>query len=572
MIKKIYKAVFVNFRIFGLCAAMCMVVAFSSCSRDDESLTEPERYSSKDITSYEDLFRGFWTVMDDNYNYFYEEKERNNLDWDQVYAEYLPKFKALKTWEREGYSNDEITKEADIARSYFEEIVNGITDRHFSLKIEFPESRTESSETSFRGGMKEDAPLFYNKTDTKRRMKDKLEVSFSKSLYLGPLGFLSTLGGYLQSAPDTFYFSFNSFYLLFYEIDLSNSDSFLFNDPADAGLIDRSELEQNTKLTTIENEELRKFIRDWTIETYDTWHEALTITLQSEVLAGEVDRFNRTEEVTDALLEEVTYLQEVIEGLSDTQNSAFDNNVPSSYDDNENAQNYVSNFRDRIKEMKKSYNLSSFEETLKTIKNNAWIYQSFFNPLHRGEIKKLILDLRGNGGGAVIDTRFFVERLVTKEALVGYQRTKEGNGRFNYTPWAPMHTKPHPFAIPDPIPIIILTDYGSVSMSEMTTMTLKTQGNMVKSVGDYTRGATAGLGRSDDFNGGTKVEIKDVMKFYMPLMATKDASGKVIEGIGVEPDVYVAPPTEEEIKDMKNNPEGHKDRTFEKAIEVISGM
>ncbi|MGS2764532.1 S41 family peptidase [Sinomicrobium pectinilyticum] len=567
MIKKIYKAVFVNFRIFGLCAAMCMVAAFSSCSRDDESLTEPGRYSSEDITSYEDLFRVFWTVMDENYNYFYEEKERNNLDWDKVYAEYFPKFKALKTWEQEGYSNDEIGEESDIAESYFEEIINGITDQHFYVDITLPISSNVNYTKSYYSGMKKSSPLYYDKMETQSYMTDKVE---NGSLSYTGISNVFAYGGNLKSNPDIYYFTFNKFRLTSsFPLDL-NKDDLLLDTPVSKLFIDRSELEENESLDAIENEELRRNIRDWTLEVYDAWYEALTEMLQSEILAREIDQFNQTEELTDALIEEAGKLDEIIEGLP----SSSKYNAPDVGDD-ENAKSYVSNFGEKMRNLEFAYNFPSFDRLLNQIrdKDAQLLYSNFYNPLTRGDIKKLILDLRGNGGGAVIDFRSFTERLVTKEALVGYQRTKEGNGRFNYTPWVPVHTKPHPFGIPKDIPIVILTDKGSASMAEISTLGLKSQGDHVKSIGDYTAGATAGLSSDEDeYNGGTQAEeVGGVMSFYMPLMAFKDASGKVIEGIGIEPDVYVAPPTEEEIKDMEHNPE-HRDRTLEKAIEVISGM
>lgn len=71
---------------------------FNSCVKDDEiSITEPVRYTSDDIKSYADLFKVFWTVMDQRYNYFYEQKRKDNKDWNAVYREYYPKFSALKT-------------------------------------------------------------------------------------------------------------------------------------------------------------------------------------------------------------------------------------------------------------------------------------------------------------------------------------------------------------------------------------------------------------------------------------------------------------------------------------------
>lgn len=83
--------------IFGLMFIMASGI-FNSCVKDDEiSITEPVRYTSDDIKSYADLFKVFWTVMDQRYNYFYEQKRKDNKDWNAVYREYYPKFSALKT-------------------------------------------------------------------------------------------------------------------------------------------------------------------------------------------------------------------------------------------------------------------------------------------------------------------------------------------------------------------------------------------------------------------------------------------------------------------------------------------
>lgn len=52
-------------------------MSFNSCAReDDTAITEPTRYTSSDVKSYADLFKVFWTVMDQRYNYFYEQKKK----------------------------------------------------------------------------------------------------------------------------------------------------------------------------------------------------------------------------------------------------------------------------------------------------------------------------------------------------------------------------------------------------------------------------------------------------------------------------------------------------------------
>lgn len=42
--------------------------------------------------------------MDERYNYFYEQRRNDGLDWDAVYKEYYPKFAALKSYKKEGFT------------------------------------------------------------------------------------------------------------------------------------------------------------------------------------------------------------------------------------------------------------------------------------------------------------------------------------------------------------------------------------------------------------------------------------------------------------------------------------
>ncbi|MDM1328815.1 S41 family peptidase, partial [Myroides odoratimimus] len=125
------------------------------------------------------------------------------------------------------------------------------------------------------------------------------------------------------------------------------------------------------------------------------------------------------------------------------------------------------------------------------------------------------------------------------------------------------------FGIPANIPIAVLTDKGSASMSEITTLMLKSQGNHVVSVGDYSAGATAGLGAVDDFNGGTRDEIAGgKLKFYMPLLAMKDTEGVVVEGVGIKPNIQVSPLTDSEVAQMSSPT--FIDRVLNEAINYLN--
>ena len=128
---------------------------FVSCVKDKAiTITEPARYTSSDIKSYADLFKVFWTVMDQRYAYFLEQYQRNGQDWSEVYNEYYPKFEALKTWGKEGSTDEEIANDTKLANKYFEDIIDPIIDMHFSVKIIMPYKKGESREYNYFGDLK----------------------------------------------------------------------------------------------------------------------------------------------------------------------------------------------------------------------------------------------------------------------------------------------------------------------------------------------------------------------------------------------------------------------------------
>lgn len=47
-------------------------------------------------------------------------------------------------------------------------------------------------------------------------------------------------------------------------------------------------------------------------------------------------------------------------------------------------------------------------------------------------------------------------------------------------------------------------------------------------------------------------------------------NAEVIEGIGIKPDIYVTPPTNEELQTMKNLPQTFVDRVMAEAIKYLS--
>ncbi|MEL5902882.1 S41 family peptidase [Elizabethkingia anophelis] len=543
------------------------VATLNSCVKDDEiSVTEPTRYTSDDVQSYADLFKVFWTTMDQRYNYFYEQKERGGMDWNAVYREYYPKFAALKTYNKGSeFSDNDILEDRKKAVQYFTDIIDPIIDRHFGLIVYLPQSKgSKNTKVFFRGGMKSKPANVYGFAPKYNYMATRLTDVVTQSIRVSTTSIFTYLMGNLQSNPDIYYISYNQFALYATQINLK--DKYLTPNPVDNYALTTAEIDKAPELSAIKDINARNKARDFTVNVLNQWNTFFN-SADVKSFNDQVTEFKNTEVVSDAFVNLSKTLLAKSQSLVAYGSKSTYSSVSTSDTDK-----YITWFMDRMKgHVESGYNFEQFKTDAKNIVQQGPFYQKFLNPLHKGSIKKLIIDVRGNGGGAVIDFRYFVERFVTKNIVWGYQRTKEGNGQFNYTPWIPVQAKPHQFGMPANIPIAILTDKGSYSMSEMSTMMLKSQGSQVVSVGDFSAGATAGLiSNSDEFNGGSQDVIANVMQFYMPVMATKDMSGQVIEGIGVKPDILVEPPTDAEVKEMENSPSTFVDRVLNEAVKYLS--
>ncbi|SDI93895.1 S41 family peptidase [Chryseobacterium jejuense] len=533
-------------------------VTFNSCMQENDSpITEPTRYTSNDIKSYADLFKVFWTVMDQRYNYFYEQKGKDGMDWNAIYKEYYPKFAALKSYNG-GVSDAEFQADAEKARVYFTEIINPIIDRHFYVKIKVPFSNSGITNTyTFYGGMNEARSNTYPFDAKYGYMKDRLQDG-------AVLANNFLLAGNLKSNPDIYYFSFKSFSLST-NFKITLLDKYLSPDPGNSLVLTPAAIESSTQLNAISDVNKRNEVKNFTINILNEWN-SFPNSNEMKSFNSQIGTFKSTEVLSDAFLSVTQQLLTKSNNLVKYNSTATYSSVLSSE-----TLAYIQWFIQQMdNHVKYGYNLGQFQSAANKILTNASFYQKFLNPLHKGDIKKVIIDLRGNGGGNIVDARFFTDRFITKSALAFYQRTKEGNGQFNYTPWVPVQVNPHMFGIPGNIPIVVLTDKGSASMSEMSTLMLKSQGTHAISMGDYSAGATAGLGGSDDFNGGTRDAIAGgILEFYMPLMATKNLNNEVIEGIGVKPDIYVTPPSNAEVAQMTNSPKTFADRVMEEAIKYL---
>ena len=165
--------------------------------------------------------------------------------------------------------------------------------------------------------------------------------------------------------------------------------------------------------------------------------------------------------------------------------------------------------------------------------------QYFFDQLSNmpENIKGIIIDVRGNQGGDLRDLNFLIGHFIDQPLHFGFTRTKSGNGRLDYTPWIKAFVNPEHNATAIKIPIIVLADMSSASLSEAVVMAIKSIPNGIF-VGETTWGATGPITEEEAFNDG-QFQISNFLSVQASSCNFKYLDGKIYEGIGFMPDVFI---------------------------------
>jgi C-terminal processing protease CtpA/Prc len=171
---------------------------------------------------------------------------------------------------------------------------------------------------------------------------------------------------------------------------------------------------------------------------------------------------------------------------------------------------------------------------------NSDVLEGFFNELEGTgtQIKGVIVDVRGNGGGDTNDLNNIWGHFIDKPLTVGYARYKSGEGRLDYTPPVAHRIINYPNGKLD-VPIVLLADKFSVSCAEISTMIVKLlpQGRVI---GERTWGGVSALTDNRIFNGGQFAGDALWTLSYTPSGMFTCANGVDYEGVGVPPDQEVA--------------------------------
>jgi len=185
----------------------------------------------------------------------------------------------------------------------------------------------------------------------------------------------------------------------------------------------------------------------------------------------------------------------------------------------------------------------------------------FIANLHAPDIKGVIVDLRGNGGGNAKDLSLIWGQMFAKEKhQIAYSKQKMGEGRLDYAPLTPLYLYSDPEVKEDlKVPLVLLVNKGSVSCSELSALFVRSWPNGFI-VGGTTHGGQGPLTDNITFNAGT-FSTMGIDSVRTSSIQTLDLNKVSHEGKGIEPD-YPVP------FDYNNFIAG-VDTRLEKAIAVI---
>ena len=556
-------------------------MSLTSCVADNDANEKSiYDYSDTDVKSYGDLFQVFWSVMNQRYCTLNEQSSVSSQTWDQVYKEYKPKFDALKTFQHTSeFTQQEIQEDNAKAKQYFQKIIDKIIDQHFYVKITLPVSHSSMETVRFNSTLRNKTEYFplnahWNHT------RDQLNLDGTAFGEITSDGFC-IMGGYLKEQPGTYYLGFNKFALYencFHEYQ----KTYLPGNAASTYHLDASTISAKAKALIADDGKREKAEQ------------------QAAQLLADMDSYLASDDAAKACEKMAAYSnQGDYSGLYALASEAYEKSpnllklLPitadasgmgeqirqklqgdARYQQMLSASGFASWYCQALADyLWHERELYAYWSDLKFTYNHLCIEgyrRLFLEPLAKGEIKKLILDFRGNGGGSVIDTRLLTDYLITQTAVYAYVRKKEDNNPYSYTPWIPQKITVTPKSLGRNIPTAILLDNYSASMSEVTTLILKSQGDHVKTIGRNSYGAQAMLTSDNEAsNGGWIGNVTSYLYFYMPFSLTKDAQGNLLESVGIAPDYLLDEMTGEEKEKLYQNNPSAVDRGLKKAMEVL---
>ncbi len=482
---------------------LLIAVLFTSCSGNFNPKL-PYEYS--DDGTWEGIFSGFWHGMNENYVFWDVDK----TDWDNVYRTYLPLFKDLGKYENDDEKNEK-------AARYFYDIVTGLSDGHLSVTLNLEDDM-------FDGGIQK----FIIHPGLVRLAKGT--GASDDDIFEAAYGTNASIENILRFLPE--------------EVMNEKTTQILTNDfgfsffASDNSL--KTEIQKNSKFTNSQGK---------TVLLYSNRHPERAVVNRSGVdeYYYDISDVIGSEKVNDCFSSWTLMLvlnntydkeKEVYQVSIDSVNfaglSKANENIPS----------------DIVYMAFSDFFITGYIEDEAT-KAGVYEYLSAFHDIKANpDAKGMIVDVRGNGGGYNLDREYLFGDIMKEKQLFGYQKTKTGDNRLDYSALLPVYVYPEAETMADVYkdtdathlydkPFAVITNCFSVSNAEMTVFLAKSMPKGCQ-IGSTTFGGQGTLGSSFlELNAGQFTVGKYISQVYTPFAQIVDINGVSHEGKGCIPDIKV---------------------------------
>lgn len=522
---------------FKLFLIAILILLLASC--DMPSPKNPNDYlNTSGVSTWEELFKGYWSGLSDSYVFW--NLDDKNGEWNDIYYEYLPKFKAL------GKINPNDMEEGILLLS---DITKDLSDNHYYFEI------VDSS--------KANGKYIFSPSKYKIIKENNPNLSSDEIIKLMYEG-----GDFSSYYPeDLFNEKAQTILNNTFKLPLVVSTPTPSNYPnikfieANGKIVNpkiQSRIEYNGQAVLYSNK--------YPNGTYiDQTGQIVSIpdggTPPSEAIMGpyySLSDLNINSKNTD-------YINSIFEtwtlclGTSYQEYLEAENTNPITYKKKHSAsinlyslagitKNNVSSVNNNYEGNTVYFLLSGFKlvEFISSSEDEISLYLGDFHDLKMDESAKgLIIDLRGNGGGANIDRQLLFGDLFSSPFKFGYQINKIGIGRQEYSLPSPVYIYPEPSLYHNQYsslaskPVAIITNIMTVSNGEVTTNMVKAL-EKGKQIGGKTLGGQGTLAYDSLVaNAGQFSVGKYITTVYTPFAQILDANGVSHEGVGCIPDIPV---------------------------------
>lgn len=522
---------------FKLFLIAILILLLASC--DMPSPKNPNDYlNTSGVSTWEELFKGYWSGLSDSYVFW--NLDDKNGEWDDIYYEYLPKFQAL------GKINTNQMKDGILLLS---DITKDLSDNHYYFEI------VDSS--------KANGKYIFSPSKYKIIKENNPNLSSDEIIKLMYEG-----GDFSSYYPED---------LLNEKAQTILNNTFklplVVSTPTPSNYPNIKFIEANGKIVNpkiqsrIEyNGQAVLYSNKYPNGTYiDQTGQIVSIpdggTPPSEAIMGpyySLSDLNINSKNTD-------YINSIFEtwtlclGTSYQEYLEAVNTNPITYKKKHSAsinlyslagitKNNVSSVNNNYEGNTVYFLLSGFKlvEFISSSEDEISLYLGDFHDLKMDESAKgLIIDLRGNGGGANIDRQLLFGDLFSSPFKFGYQINKIGIGRQEYSLPSPVYIYPEPSLYHNQYsslaskPVAVITNIMTVSNGEVTTNMVKAL-EKGKQIGGKTLGGQGTLAYDSLVaNAGQFSVGKYITTVYTPFAQILDANGVSHEGVGCIPDIPV---------------------------------